>query len=224
MNAKGDSTCLNPFDLSSWNFNQTDYSLSKHISYNAKIESCPLPLPESGMYRDVSYDMPVNELDPTSSISTSDIDSISTSTTMTSCDNTEADLPLEILEMLESPVASPLTRNAANISSEVIIPEQWIPEDILSIGYRATDGAWKCGYPFCASTSTFTRACDLRKHFNTHQKRHFCEEPICQSTGVGFATMKDYKRHRRSHEPQIMCEAPGCRRKFSRKGELSIER
>lgn len=78
-------------------------------------------------------------------------------------------------------------------------------------------GTWRCRYPGCTSKAVFTRACDLRKHFNRHKKYLFCRFDGCpQATEGGFSSKKDRARHEAKHNPQIPCEWAGCDRVFSR--------
>jgi hypothetical protein len=62
------------------------------------------------------------------------------------------------------------------------------------------------------------RACDIRKHYRSHQKMYFCDEMSCPSLGIGFSSQKDYQRHMRSHKPGIPCLDASCQRLFSRNG------
>ena len=94
--------------------------------------------------------------------------------------------------------------------------------------------AWRCAYPGCTSRATFTRGCDLRKHYNRHSKHLFCRVDGCpqsQSAAAsrstdgtlsgGFSSKKDRARHEAKHNPGIKCEWTGahgeeCGRIFSR--------
>ena len=94
--------------------------------------------------------------------------------------------------------------------------------------------AWRCAYPGCTSRATFTRGCDLRKHYNRHSKHLFCRVDGCpqsqaaagarSSDGTltgGFSSKKDRARHEAKHNPGIKCEWTGpqgeeCGRIFSR--------
>ena len=76
---------------------------------------------------------------------------------------------------------------------------------------------WRCAYPGCASKAVFSRACDLRKHFNRHSKNFFCRHDGCpQATEGGFSSKKDRTRHEAKHNPGVSCEWEGCERIFSR--------
>ncbi|OKL59630.1 hypothetical protein UA08_05073 [Talaromyces atroroseus] len=89
--------------------------------------------------------------------------------------------------------------------------------DLEEYGIQEPDGTWRCRYPSCSSKSVFTRACDLRKHFNRHNKYLFCRYDGCpQATEGGFSSKKDRARHEAKHNPQIPCEWEGCDRVFSR--------
>lgn len=88
-------------------------------------------------------------------------------------------------------------------------------------GFKNTDGSWSCGYPGCASRSTFTRGCDLRKHYKRHSKSLFCRHDGCpQATEGGFSSKKDRARHEAKHNPEIVCEWEGCERLFSRQDNM----
>ncbi|KIW58976.1 hypothetical protein PV05_03464 [Exophiala xenobiotica] len=96
--------------------------------------------------------------------------------------------------------------------------------------------AWRCAYPGCTSRATFTRGCDLRKHYNRHSKHLFCRVDGCpqseaaaasraksadQPLAGGFSSKKDRARHEAKHSPSIKCEWRGpdgeeCPRVFSR--------
>ncbi|EXJ82397.1 hypothetical protein A1O3_06210 [Capronia epimyces CBS 606.96] len=96
--------------------------------------------------------------------------------------------------------------------------------------------SWRCAFPGCTSRATFTRGCDLRKHYNRHSKHLFCRIEGCpQSEGAataransndqplsgGFSSKKDRARHEAKHNPGIKCEWRGtngqeCTRVFSR--------
>ncbi|KAL5335105.1 hypothetical protein BJX70DRAFT_332741 [Aspergillus crustosus] len=85
-------------------------------------------------------------------------------------------------------------------------------------------GAWHCAYPSCTSPALFRRGCDLRKHYNRHQKHLFCRvDDACPQSnpeipGAGFSSKKDRDRHEAKHNPGIACEwaGEGCERVFSR--------
>ncbi|EED17122.1 C2H2 transcription factor, putative [Talaromyces stipitatus ATCC 10500] len=80
-----------------------------------------------------------------------------------------------------------------------------------------SSGTWRCRHPGCTSKAVFTRACDLRKHFNRHMKYLFCRYEGCpQATEGGFSSKKDRDRHEAKHNPQIPCEREDCDRVFSR--------
>lgn len=94
--------------------------------------------------------------------------------------------------------------------------------------------AWRCAYPGCTSRATFTRGCDLRKHYNRHSKHLFCRVDGCPQSQAaaaarstdgtlsgGFSSKKDRARHEAKHNPGIKCEWRGahgeeCGRIFSR--------
>ena len=93
---------------------------------------------------------------------------------------------------------------------------------------------WSCAYPGCTSKLTFTRFCDLRKHYNRHSKNWFCRIDGCprsqpatvadardRSLSGGFSTRKDRLRHEATHNPRIKCDWKGfqgeeCGQVFSR--------
>lgn len=104
-------------------------------------------------------------------------------------------------------------------------PQPWTPPDIFEIGFQDTNGDWRCNYSGCLSTQVFLRACDLRKHYRSHQKTYFCKERDCHWSKIGFSSSKDCQRHMRSHRPMIKCSAAeslGCTRVFSRVGMLFL--
>jgi hypothetical protein len=89
--------------------------------------------------------------------------------------------------------------------------------DLSSYGYLNVDGTWSCAFPGCTSRATFTRGCDLRKHYKRHTKSLFCRHEGCpQATEGGFSSKKDRARHEAKHNPGILCEWDGCERVFSR--------
>ncbi|OQE41239.1 hypothetical protein PENCOP_c005G01986 [Penicillium coprophilum] len=93
------------------------------------------------------------------------------------------------------------------------------PPDIHEIGYQDANGDWRCSYVGCLSNQAFMRACDLRKHYRSHQKTYFCTKQDCEWSRIGFSSSKDCQRHMRSHQPMIKCSAAetlGCERVFSR--------
>lgn len=92
------------------------------------------------------------------------------------------------------------------------------PADLQNFGFALADGrSWRCAHPGCTSRATFTRGCDLRKHFRRHTKSLFCRHEDCpQSTEGGFSSKKDRDRHEASHRPGVPCEWEGCDRVFSR--------
>ena len=93
---------------------------------------------------------------------------------------------------------------------------------------------WSCAYPGCTSKITFTRFCDLRKHYNRHSKHWFCRIDGCprsqaaavadarnRSLSGGFGSSKDRLRHEATHNPRIKCDWKGlqgeeCGQVFSR--------
>ena len=90
-------------------------------------------------------------------------------------------------------------------------------ETLTAYGFKHPDNSWSCAMPGCTSLTRFTRACDLRKHYNRHSKTFFCRYNGCpKSTEAGFSTRKDRARHESKHNPMIVCEWKGCGRLFSR--------
>ncbi|QKX53315.1 uncharacterized protein TRUGW13939_00393 [Talaromyces rugulosus] len=90
-------------------------------------------------------------------------------------------------------------------------------DNLSDCGVRSANGTWRCAHPGCSSKTVFTRACDLRKHYNRHRKYLFCRFDGCpQSREGGFSSKKDRARHEAKHNPQITCEWQGCGRVFSR--------
>ncbi len=106
----------------------------------------------------------------------------------------------------------------------------------LTISNTSSDKlGWKCAYSECTSKVTFTRFCDLRKHYNKHFKHLFCRMDGCpQSQAVAvaqttnhrssgcFSSRKDRERHEAKHNPCIKCEWKGekCGRLFSRRDNM----
>ena len=91
------------------------------------------------------------------------------------------------------------------------------PADLHNFGNPLPDGrSWRCAYPNCTSSATFTRGCDLRKHFKRHTKSIYCRYEDCQSREVGFSSKKDRDRHESRHAPRIHCTQRDCERVFSR--------
>ncbi|KEF55020.1 uncharacterized protein A1O9_08673 [Exophiala aquamarina CBS 119918] len=111
-----------------------------------------------------------------------------------------------------------------------------LPSTSLSPQSGSQGQAWRCAYPGCTSRATFTRGCDLRKHYNRHSKHLFCRVEGCpqseaaaagrakssdQPLSGGFSSKKDRARHEAKHNPGIKCEWRGpegeeCGRVFSR--------
>ena len=90
------------------------------------------------------------------------------------------------------------------------------PSDLRNYGKLNNDNrTWKCAYPGCNSKAIFVRPCDLRKHYNRHQKLYFCRHDDCNDTN-GFSSKKDRTRHEARHNPGVKCEWEGCERIFSR--------
>ena len=89
--------------------------------------------------------------------------------------------------------------------------------DLSGHGYVNIGGTWSCAFPACTSRATFTRGCDLRKHYKRHTKSLFCRHEGCpQAKDGGFSSKKDRARHEAKHNPGILCEWGGCERVFSR--------
>jgi hypothetical protein len=89
--------------------------------------------------------------------------------------------------------------------------------DLSKYGIPNADRTWRCAYPGCSSRTPFIRACDLRKHFNRHNKYLFCRHEGCpQAAERGFSSKKDRARHEAKHNPEITCQWKGCGRVFSR--------
>ena len=116
---------------------------------------------------------------------------------------------------------APSTSNFADVKmTSAPGPEGWEPEDVHFMGYRSENGEWRCKHEGCTSKKTFTRACDLRKHFRLHEKSFFCSKPDCPWARIGFSLRKDCKRHEASHKPEIECPSEGCDRTFSRSDNM----
>ena len=96
--------------------------------------------------------------------------------------------------------------------------------DLSGYGYLNVDGTWSCAFAGCTSRATFTRGCDLRKHYKRHTKSLFCRHEGCpQSREGGFSSKKDRARHEAKHNPGILCEWTGCERVFSRVDNMVSE-
>ena len=124
------------------------------------------------------------------------------------------------------------TLRSSSTSSNSSLHAYGIPVTDSSSG--SSQPAWRCAYPGCTSRATFTRGCDLRKHYNRHSKHLFCRVDGCQQSqaaaatrstdGIltgGFSSKKDRARHEAKHNPGIKCEWKGpsgedCGRIFSR--------
>ena len=89
---------------------------------------------------------------------------------------------------------------------------------------------WRCTFTGCASRVIYTRACDLKKHYQRHFKSFYCRVQGCsrsasylstnaagqqiRASGSGFSSKKDRIRHEMKHNPEIRCEE--CKKCFSR--------
>ena len=100
--------------------------------------------------------------------------------------------------------------------------EEWRPDDLFEIGYVDKYGDWRCKFEGCKSERTYERACDLRKHYNGHVRRYFCEEDDCKWGTLGFTSKKDLERHLATHNPKFRCPAIECDRTFSRAGMCNL--
>lgn len=111
----------------------------------------------------------------------------------------------------------PLPSSSSSSSSSPSITSSDSLDNLSDCGVRGANGTWRCAHPGCSSKTVFTRACDLRKHYNRHRKYLFCRFDGCpQSREGGFSSKKDRARHEAKHNPQITCEWQGCGRVFSR--------
>ena len=124
------------------------------------------------------------------------------------------------------------TLRSNSTSSNSSLHAYGIPVTDSSSG--SSQPAWRCAYPGCTSRATFTRGCDLRKHYNRHSKHLFCRVDGCPQSQAaaatrstdgtltgGFSSKKDRARHEAKHNPGIKCEWKGhngedCGRVFSR--------
>lgn len=119
--------------------------------------------------------------------------------------------------------ASSYASNASSVQSKSDISRSVSPNagEMSKWGFKNMDGSWSCGFPGCASRSTFTRGCDLRKHYKRHSKSLFCRHDGCpQAREGGFSSKKDRARHEAKHNPSIVCEWDGCERLFSRQDNM----
>lgn len=62
-----------------------------------------------------------------------------------------------------------------------------LPSTSLSPQSGSQGQAWRCAYPGCTSRATFTRGCDLRKHYNRHSKHLFCRVEGCPQSEAAAA-------------------------------------
>ncbi|MCJ1409611.1 hypothetical protein MMC19_003692 [Ptychographa xylographoides] len=92
------------------------------------------------------------------------------------------------------------------------------PASLDNYGFLNSDHrSWRCAFAGCTSKAIFLRPCDLRKHFNRHNKDYRCRHDGCpQARAGGFSSKKDRARHEAKHNPGIECEWDGCERIFSR--------
>ena len=121
-----------------------------------------------------------------------------------------------------SPSESRSTNARASSLEQDTEQQDWEPEDLRQMGYIDSDGHWRCRFETCKSDKVFLRVCDLRKHYRSHLRRHFCSEPACEWANVGFSNSKDCRRHEQSHNPQFRCPAMNCDRIFGRSGMIVI--
>lgn len=66
--------------------------------------------------------------------------------------------------------------------------------------------AWRCAYPGCTSRATFTRGCDLRKHYNRHSKHLFCRVEGCpqsETAAIARARTQNNNSTSSSNEPPV---------------------
>ncbi|KAF2170570.1 hypothetical protein M409DRAFT_19388 [Zasmidium cellare ATCC 36951] len=113
--------------------------------------------------------------------------------------------------------------NTSSVQSKSDMSRSGSPNagEMAKWGFKNMDGSWSCGFPGCTSRSTFTRGCDLRKHYKRHSKSLFCRHDGCpQATEGGFSSKKDRARHEAKHNPSIVCEWDGCERLFSRQDNM----
>ncbi|KIX04239.1 uncharacterized protein Z518_07793 [Rhinocladiella mackenziei CBS 650.93] len=128
----------------------------------------------------------------------------------------------------------PVTESPASAAG-LGVPSSLATSTGSSVGGGAPQ-SWRCAYPGCTSRATFTRGCDLRKHYNRHSKHLFCRVDGCPQSEAaaaaraksadqpltgGFSSKKDRARHEAKHNPGIKCEWRGpegeeCGRVFSR--------
>ena len=144
-------------------------------------------------------------------------------------------------ETLRPPMRSGSTSSNTSLHAygiPVAEPPSALPASLglSASGHGAQTQSWRCAYPGCTSRATFTRGCDLRKHYNRHSKHLFCRVDGCpqseeaaaaraksadQPLTGGFSSKKDRARHEAKHNPGIKCEWRGpegedCGRVFSR--------
>ena len=134
----------------------------------------------------------------------------------TSCESANEDSPSPIASspFLSSTAEEPLSSYGAPV------PEVQTSSSTM----------WRCTFTGCASRVLYTRACDLKKHYQRHFKSFYCRVQGCsrsasylstnaageqtRASGSGFSSKKDRIRHEMKHNPEIECEE--CGKCFSR--------
>lgn len=170
----------------------------------------------------LSYSEPL-DMSPTTSLGIADLDSQPAEPGR--CFNQGAPLAGQITDAIDITQESVEWDDASVGLADTVNPLQplgdgkdddWFPDDVYRMGFPNDQGTWHCSYPGCTSQVVFERACDLRKHYKSHVKLFFCNQPECIASGASFASKKDLNRHTRSHRPDIQCIEPSCNRVFSR--------
>lgn len=121
-------------------------------------------------------------------------------------------ISLEVSSPADTPQGGMISRTASPGAPEL---EQY--------GRATGDDSWTCSYPGCNSSTSFRRACDLRKHYRRHFKRFHCSYFGCAHSERGFSSKKDRDRHEASHNPSVPCSHPRCNRIFSRRDNMVSE-
>lgn len=57
-------------------------------------------------------------------------------------------------------------------------------------GVLQSNGMWRCAFSGCKSNVSFSRPCDLRKHFRRHEKRWFCRYDGCERSEAYAASVR----------------------------------
>lgn len=118
------------------------------------------------------------------------------------------------------PLQTPVTRESLPPSDSISIsavrpptkPGNSSGRSTLLAGPQDRSFQYKCNH----CPKNFPRACDLKKHTNSHSRPYQCREPSCKKS---FTYSKDLRRHTKNkHEDhaKLECTYPGCSKTFTR--------